>query len=181
VVLALIAAGLAFWFLRPGSKAPEATPASASPAPAASAQAGAPANMDACRQAIAASPQADQARDWALGMAKDKRLLDCQFLLFRFAADRGDAVSARSLGVFYDPDTWSRESSPMPSPNPAEASRWHKQAAEAGDVEAMYRYGMLLKLGRTDIEGEQAQKLAQDFLTRARDAGHPLAAAALQQ
>ena len=114
-------------------------------------------------------------------MAKDKRLLDCQFLLFRFAADRGDAVSARSLGVFYDPDTWSRESSPMPSPNPAEASRWHKQAAEAGDVEAMYRYGMLLKLGRTDIEGEQAQKLAQDFLTRARDAGHPLAAAALQQ
>lgn len=181
VVLALVAAGIAFWFLRPGSAAPEAVPASATPAPAASSGADAPTNMDACRQAIAAAPQADQARDWALGMAKDKRLLDCQFLLFRFAAEKGDAVSARSLGVFYDPDTWSRESSPMPSPNPAEASRWHKQAAEAGDVEAMYRYGMLLKLGRTEIEGDQAQKLAQDFLTRAREAGHPLAAAALQQ
>jgi hypothetical protein len=183
-VLGLVAAGLALWLVSPQTFGPDATPGSALPVPvatpAAAPKAGVPANMDACRQAISAAPQVDQARDWALGMAKEKRLLDCQFLLFRFAAEKGDSVSARSLGVFYDPDTWSRESSPLPSPNPAEASRWHKQAAESGDIESMYRYGMLLKLGRTGIEGEQAQKLAQEFLTRARDAGHPQAAAALQ-
>jgi hypothetical protein len=39
------------------------------------------------------------------------------------------------MGIFYDPDTWSKDRSPLPEPNAAEAARWHKQAAEAGDVE----------------------------------------------
>jgi hypothetical protein len=173
VLVLLMAAGLAAWLVLRGDSSTDGNPAP-------SVAAGTPQSMDACRQAIAAAPTPEQTRDWALEMARGKRLLDCQFLLFRFAAEKGDAVSARSIGLFYDPDTWSRESSPLPSPNPAEASRWHKQAAEAGDAESMYRYGMLLKLGRTELEQDQAQSLGRDFLQRALAAGHPLAAAALQ-
>jgi hypothetical protein len=176
------AAAAAWYFLHSGdpSKSVDSSgvPAGQSAQPSA---ASAPASMDTCREALASSPSAEQARDWALQMAKDKRLLDCQFMLFRTAATQGDVVSARSLGNFYDPDTWSRESSPMPSANPLEAARWHKQAAEAGDIESMYRYGMLLKLGRTDLATDEAQQLAKEYLTKAKDAGHALAAAALTQ
>jgi TPR repeat protein len=81
------------------------------------------------------------------------------------------------LGVFYDPDTWSKDKSPLPGPNPVEAARWHKQAADAGDAESLYRYGMLLKMGRT--EEPDAPEQAQVYLRKAADAGHPLAKDAL--
>ena len=133
--------------------------------------------MDGCRQAIAAGPAASEARSQAEGLAQSGQLLDCQFLLYKYAADKGDSVSARMLGIFYDPDTWSKDKSPLPGPNPVEAARWHKLAADAGDTESMYRYGMLLKLGRTD-EPDGPEK-AQVYLRKAADAGHPLAKDAL--
>lgn len=133
--------------------------------------------MDSCRQAIAAAPEASEARGKAEGLAQSGQLLDCQFLLYKYAADKGDSVSARVLGTFYDPDTWSKDKSPLPGPNPVEAARWHKQAADAGDAESLYRYGMLLKMGRTD-EADGPEK-AQVYLRKAADAGHPLAKDAL--
>jgi hypothetical protein len=133
--------------------------------------------MDLCRQSIAAGPEAGEARIKAEGLAKAGQLLDCQFLLYKYAADKGDSVSARMLGTFYDPDTWSKEKSPLPAPNPVEAARWHKQAADAGDAESLYRYGMLLKMGRTE-EPDGPEK-AQVYLRKAADAGHPLAKDAL--
>lgn len=135
--------------------------------------------MDSCRQAIVAGPEAAKAREQAQALAKERKLLDCQLLLFKYAAEKGDAVAARHLGSFYDPDTWSKETSPLPAPNPLEAARWHKLAAEAGDTESLYRYGMLLKLGRTD-EADGPEK-ATAYLQRAQAAGHPLAKAALGQ
>jgi hypothetical protein len=135
--------------------------------------------MDSCRQAIVAAPDAVKAREQAEGLAKDRKLLDCQLLLFKYAAEKGDAVAARRLGGFYDPDTWSKETSPLPAPNPLEAARWHKSAAESGDAESLYRYGMLLKLGRTD-EADGPEK-SNAYLKRAEAAGHPLAKAALGQ
>jgi hypothetical protein len=135
--------------------------------------------MDSCRQAIVAAPEATKAREQAEGLAKDRTLLDCQLLLFKYAAEKGDAQAARRLGSFYDPDTWSKETSPLPAPNPLEAARWHKAAAEAGDPESLYRYGMLLKLGRTD-EADGPEK-ATAYLQRAQAAGHPMAKAALGQ
>ncbi|HYN58069.1 MAG TPA: tetratricopeptide repeat protein [Rubrivivax sp.] len=133
--------------------------------------------MDSCRQSITAGPEAGEARSKAEDLAKSGQLLDCQFLLYKYAADKGDSVSARMLGSFYDPDTWSKDKSPLPAPNPVEAARWHKQAADAGDAESLYRYGMLLKMGRTE-EPDGPEK-AQVYLRRAADAGHPLAKDAL--
>ena len=58
-----------------------------------------------------------------------------------------------------------------------EAARWHKQAAEAGDAEAQYRYGMLLKQGRTDAPDGPEQALV--WLRKAAKQGHAQANEAL--
>lgn len=135
--------------------------------------------MDSCRQAVTAVPGPAQAREQAETLAKEGKLLDCQLLLYKYAAEKGDILAARRLGSFYDPDTWSKATSPLPAPNPLEAARWHKVAAEAGDAESLYRYGMLLKLGRTDeVDGPEK---ATAYLQRAQAAGHPMAKAALGQ
>ena len=72
--------------------------------------------------------------------------------------------------AFYDPDTWTKEKSPLPAPNAVEAARWLKQAAEAGDAEAQYRYGMLLRQGRT--EEPNATVRAVGWLLKAAEQGH---------
>jgi hypothetical protein len=133
--------------------------------------------MDSCRKILAGNPEPAAARTKADGLAKERKLLDCQFLLYKYAGEKGDRDAARVLGTFYDPDTWSKDKSPLPAPNPTEAAHWHKQAAEAGDVESQYRYGMLLKLGRT--EEADGPEQAQTWLSKAADAGHPLAKEAL--
>jgi hypothetical protein len=128
------------------------------------------ADMDACRKAVVAQPAASAARADADALGNKGRLLQCQFLLYKYAAEKGDRDAARHMGIFYDPDTWSKDKSPLPEPNATEAARWHKQAAEAGDVESQYRYGMLLKLGRTEVADAPAQ--AQAWLKKAADAGN---------
>lgn len=159
-VLALLAAGAAAYFLMRGNS----TPAVAM-------------TMDSCRQNVNAGLDPVQAREQGELLAKERKLGDCQLLLYKYAAQKGDVVAARRMGVFYDPDTWSKETSPMPAPNPLEAARWHKQAADGGDMESQYRYGMLLKLGRT--EENDAPEKAVVYLKKAQDAGHPLAKAEL--
>lgn len=133
--------------------------------------------MDRCRQTINAAPPPADARAQAEALARDNQLLDCQFLLLKYAAEKSDVVAARLLGQFYDPDTWAKDKSPLPAPNPVEAVRWHRQAADAGDAESQYRYGMLLKLGRSE-EADGPEK-AQVYLQKAAAAGHPLAKEAL--
>jgi Sel1 repeat len=135
------------------------------------------ASMDACRKAIGGGLEPADARAKADALAKKGALLDCQFLLYKHAGEKGDRDSARVLGSYYDPDTWSKDKSPLPAPNPTEAARWHKQAAEAGDAEAQYRFGMLLKLGRTDAADGPEQ--AQVWLRKAADQGHAQAKDAL--
>lgn len=154
VVLLALVGGVAGYFLMPGAPGQALT-------------------MDGCRRLVASNPEPAAAKAEADKLAKKAALLDCQFLLYRYAADKGDNGSARVLGTFYDPDTWSKEKSPLPAPNPMEAARWHKQAAEAGDAESQYRYGMLLKLGRTDAPDGPEQGLA--WLRKAAEQGNALA------
>lgn len=133
--------------------------------------------MDSCRSTLRGNPDPAKTLADADALAQSGQLLDCQFLLYKYAAEKGQAAAARMLGLFYDPDTWAKDKSPLPAPNPVEAARWHKQAAEAGDAESMYRYGMLLKLGRTE-EADGPEK-AQVWLRKAAEAGHAQAKAAL--
>lgn len=155
VVLLALAGGVAGYFLVPGG--------SAAPPPA-------PDSLASVRQFIAASPEPAAAREKAEALAKSGQLLDGQFLLYKYAGEKGDRDAARAMGGFYDPDTWAKDKSPLPAPNPIEAARWHKQAAEAGDAEAQFRYGMLLKQGRTDAADGPEQ--AQVWLRKAAEQGH---------
>ena len=154
VVLLAAAGAVAGYFLMPGAPGQAMT-------------------MDACRRLVGSAPPPAAALAEAEKLTKKNELLDCQFLLYKYAGEKGDKVAARVLGGFYDPDTWSKDKSPLPAPNPTEAARWHKQAAEAGDPESQFRYGMLLKLGRTDATDGPEQ--AQAWLRKAAEQGHALA------
>jgi len=172
LVLLIVGGGIWYWKTQqPATPADEKTPV------VARTDAGI-ADMDGCRKEIMAQPQAAAARGKADALGRDGRLLQCQFLLYKYAAEKGDREAARHMGIYYDPDTWSKDKSPLPEPNASEAARWHKQAAEAGDVESEYRYGMLLKLGRTEAADAPAQ--AQVWLKKAADAGHERARQELQ-
>jgi len=106
----------------------------------------------------------------AEALAKAGKLLDAQFLLYKNAAEKGNRDAARIIGSFYDPDTWESASSPLPAANPAEALRWYKQAADAGDAEAQYRLGMMLKKGRS--EEPNGPELAVYWFEKAASQGH---------
>lgn len=131
------------------------------------------------RNFLTGNPTAEAARQQAEALGSGGQLLDGQFLLHRYAADKGDAASARALGRFYDPSTWAADKSPLPAPNPVEAARWYQKAAEAGDAEAQYRYGLLLRGGRTD--DADGPERAVGWLTKAAGQGHAAAKQALGQ
>jgi hypothetical protein len=166
--LLLLGGGAAWYFTKAKDE-----PIVATAAPKAEAEA----TLESIRAELAANPEPAVARTRAEELAKAGKLLDGQFLLFKYAGDKGDAAAARALGGFYDPDTWAKDSSPLPAPNPSEAARWHKQAAEAGDAESQYRYGMLLKQGRTEATDGPEQAVA--WLRKAADQGHEGAKKAL--
>jgi len=161
IVLLALAGGVAGYFLVPGGAT---TSASAE-------------TLESVRKYLASNPDPVAARTKADTLAKAGQLLDGQFLLYKYAGEKGDRDAARAMGTFYDPDTWAKDRSPLPAANPIEAARWHKQAAEAGDAEAQYRYGMLLKQGRTDAADGPEQ--AQVWLRKAAEQGHPGAKEAL--
>jgi hypothetical protein len=162
IVLLALVAGVAGYFLVPGG-APSVTADS----------------LDSVRKYIAGNPEPAAARLKADELSKAGKLLDGQFLLYKYAGEKGDRDAARAMGSFYDPDTWTKDKSPLPAPNPTEAARWHKQAAEAGDAEAQYRYAMLLKQGRTDaVDGPEQ---AQVWLRKAAEQGHAQAKEALSK
>lgn len=128
------------------------------------------ASLDGVRKYLAGRPTPADAAAMAGRLAQAGRMIDAQFLLLRYAAEHGDAGAARQVGRMYDPATYSKDSSPLPGPNPLEAGKWLKQAAEAGDVEAQYRYGMLLKRGGTD--DDDAPEKATFWLRMAAQAGN---------
>ena len=136
-------------------------------------------SLDSVRKFIASKPPAADAIKMAQQLTESNKLLDAQFLLLRYAAEQGDASAARKIGRMYDPSTYTKETSPLPGPNPVQAAKWHKVAAESGDVESQYRYGMLLKNGGTDEDG--GPEKAVFWLQRAAAAGHDGARKELEQ
>lgn len=166
-VLLAVAAGA--WFLKdrwPGSDTPLV----------ADVQPEVPMTLEGARQFLAR----DRGADESFGMA-DKFLaaktLDGAFLLLRNAANKGNAPAALALGQMYDPATYSPDTSPLPAPNPEQATEWYRQAAEAGIAEAQYRLGVLLMSGKIDEPDGPERGVA--WLRKAADQGHPQAKDAL--
>ena len=73
------------------------------------------------------------------------QLEDAHLLLF-YAARLGHAPSARVLASMYDPNHHSNLTSIMDKPDPAQAYKWYKIAADAGDGEARARLSVLRSL-----------------------------------
>ncbi len=175
LLLAAIGGGAWWWLNRPAAPVAEAPAAPATPAPAAAPPAR---TLDAARKALAADPAAAD----ALALGKEHlaaRDLDGAFLLFRAAGEKGNAEAAVLVGGFYDPATWSKETSPLPAANADQAASWYRRAAEAGDAEAQYRLGMVLKSGKTD--GADGPEQAVGWLRKAAEQGHAKAKEALGQ
>lgn len=170
VLLAAIGGGAWWWLNRPAAPVAEAPAAPAAAPPART--------LDAARKALAADPAAAD----ALALGKEHlaaRDLDGAFLLLRAAGEKGNAEAAVLVGGFYDPATWSKETSPLPAPNADQAASWYRRAAEAGDAEAQYRLGMVLKSGKTD--GADGPEQAVGWLRKAAEQGHGKAKEALAQ
>ncbi|MFD2265036.1 tetratricopeptide repeat protein [Lacibacterium aquatile] len=169
LLVLLVAGGGAGWWFLGRDKEPQTaeTPAAAPDR-----------TLAAARTALAANPEPQAARELGEAhlAAKD---LDGAFILFRAAAEKGDAKASVAVGNFYDPASWSKETSPLPAPNAEQAVDWYKRAADAGDAEAQYRLGLLLKSGKTEATNGPEQ--AVSWLKKAADQGHAKAKEALGQ
>lgn len=80
--------------------------------------------------------------------------LDMAFLLYKNAAGQDDAEALTALGKMYDPDLHSAKTSPLPSPNPGLAADYYKRAADAGNVLAQRRLGILMMEGRHGADAD---------------------------
>jgi hypothetical protein len=166
-VLLLLIGGGAWWYLHRGAGDQQPTEAKTDEDQ----------SLDGIRRFVASNPEPAAAREKGDALATSGKLLDGQFLLFKYAAEHGDIKAARAMGTFYDPHTWAKDKSPLPAPNPLEAARWHKMAAEGGDAESQYRYGMLLKEGGTD--DPNGPEMAVAWLRKAAEQGNEDAKKAL--
>ncbi|MGF7212488.1 hypothetical protein GGE65_007115 [Skermanella aerolata] len=167
IVLAL-GAGAAWWYL-PGE--PNVTQEAAPIQPPAG-----PATVQEARRMVQEKIPADVAVREAQRFLNAKSP-DGAFLLFRHAAEQGNASAAVAVGGMYDPATHSPETSPMPSPNADQAAAWYAKAADTGDAEGEFRLGRVLMSGRT--EDPQGPEKAIMWLQKAADQGHDGARAAL--
>ncbi len=163
LVLLLAAAAGAAWYVfghRQGADPAPVDPAASGASQASVAPPAALGTLDAVRDYLSKDPPADEVLAQANKLSQDSKLLQGQMLLYKYAGEHGNAEAARRMGNFYDPDTWAAETSPFSQPNQVEAARWHLQAAQAGDAQSQYRYGMLLKKGRTELADGPEQAVA---------------------
>lgn len=105
--------------------------------------------------------------------------LDLAMLAWQQAARQGNPDAGLALGKMYDPATWSAATSPLPQADAETAAFWYEPAANAGNVEAQRRLGLVLKAMEPGGSGPQTDK-AKEWLKKAADAGDAEAAAALK-
>lgn len=158
VVVLLLAGGTGWYFFLKDDSSSAAAPAAETPV-----------TLDEARRVLTTDPAPADALARAQAHAA-KGELQGAFLLYRYAAEKGDMTASVALATMYDPATYSAQTSPLPAANPAEAARWYGPAAQAGQAEAQYRLGMLLKSGATaDTDGPER---GVAWLRKAADQGY---------
>ena len=121
-------------------------------------------------------PPADDALEEA-GRAGDAGDRDAAFLLLKYAAREGSAHAARLIGQLYDPVTHSPDGV-IKNADSEIAAGWYEKAAKAGDADAMFRLGEMLKEGMLDRSDASEQSL--QWLRKAAEAGSKKAKELLQ-
>jgi TPR repeat protein len=107
-----------------------------------------------------ATPDAEVVFMEAERMQDEGNLLDA-YLLYRFAARHGQPQAAMILGTHADPAYHTADSSYLPEAEPAQAYKWYRMAATAGNEEATLRLQALQKRVQQDAAtgDEQASRL----------------------
>jgi len=163
---------IAIW-LAPGEKEappslpqPPTTPLDANQASPADGSAAAARSGDRARAIIAglraggAEPDPDEIFADAEQLQREGNQEDA-YLLYRYAANHGEARAALALGTQADPAYHSAANSILPGPEPEQAIKWYRMAVADGNKEAAARLKALRK--RTEQAAaagdEQAQRL----------------------
>jgi hypothetical protein len=156
VVVALLGGGYHLYttyFQKPEPAVAAATPAPA-PAPAPAASAGAKSVRDIVGEYLATRPTPEamlaKARDYAKAGE-----MGAAFLVFRRAAETGNAPAQLELAAFYDPMTTPARAGF--TPDGARAADWYERAALAGSAEAQRKLGLLLAKGGGGLPADPAK------------------------
>ena len=138
----------------------EATPAE-TPEPKAAA---ATAEGDSARKQIGLAEQGSLPLEQLLNQAKQlqgKGELTDAYLLYFYAARRGDAGACLTLGKQADPAYFSAGNSPLEQADVEQAHKWYLAAVAAGSTEAEQLLGELRR--RVDAEAAEGDPRAQRF------------------
>ncbi len=104
-------------------------------------------------------PDLDGLFNYSETLISKGKLEDAYLLLF-YAARLGHIQSARVLGDMYDPNHFSADKSIMDKPDPSQAYKWYKKAAEGGDKTAEQRLADLRIFVEQDARrGQEESKL----------------------
>lgn len=145
-------------------------------APAAPATSAGPASLPEISAFLQTNPAAAAALEQGRAL-KAAGKADLALLLFQYAARQGDTAAGIEVAHFYDPDTWTAASSPLPQADAETAAYWYEPAARAGDVEAQRQLGKILTtLSPSGFEHDKGR----EWLEKAAAAGDDKAKALLQ-
>jgi hypothetical protein len=151
------------YFQKPEPVVAAATPAPApAPAPVPAASAPGKSVRDIVGEYLATKPTPEamlaKARDYAKAGE-----MGAAFLVFRRAAETGNAPAQLELAAFYDPLTAPPRAGF--TPDAARAAEWYERAALAGSAEAQRKLGLLLAKGGTGLPVDAAK--AKSWLQQA--------------
>ncbi|GAB3447817.1 SEL1-like repeat protein [Insolitispirillum peregrinum] len=116
---------------------------------------------------IQATPDGAKAYQAATTLAAQGKL-EFAMLLFQHAARNGSLDGSVAVAKMYDPDSWSKTTSPMPAADAETAAYWYEPAAQGGNTEAQRQLGKILT--QLQPSGFQHDK-GKDWLQKAADAG----------
>jgi hypothetical protein len=163
-VLVILGAGAGYFAYTTFFEKPEPTVAAAIPgasAPPRTAPQPGKSVRDVVGEYFATKPTPDAMVAKARDFAKAGEMA-AAFLVFRRAAETGNAPAQLELGAFYDPLTATKAGF---TPDGARAADWYERAALAGSAEAQRKLGLLLVKGGGGLAADPAK--ARSWLQQA--------------
>lgn len=164
ILLILIGGGYYAWtnhFDKPEQAVAATPPPTASPTPLASAEPPKKSVRETVAEYLATKPQPDAMLAKGHEFAKDGNIA-ASFLVFRQAAEQGNAAAQVELASFYDPTMQTKAGFPHDG---TLAASWYERAALAGVAEAQRKLGLLFAKGGAGLTADTAK--AKSWLQQA--------------
>lgn len=164
ILLILIGGGYYAWtnhFNKPEPAVATTPPPTASPTPLASAEPPKKSVRETVAEYLATKPQPDAMLAKGREFAKDGNMA-ASFLVFRQAAEQGNAAAQVELASFYDPTMQTKAGFPHDG---TLAASWYERAALAGVAEAQRKLGLLFAKGGAGLTADTAK--AKSWLQQA--------------